>query len=78
MNIKELMHTSLMKSAKLIAGKEGVYNDVTGCVQDQYADYEGKIMPGMLFLCVEDKEKILSAETLEAFVRMKGSIPNFV
>lgn len=57
MNVKELMATSLLKKAAVIAGHEGLLRDITWCAPDTAIRFENWLMPGLLLIFTGKHEK---------------------
>lgn len=57
MQIRELLQTPLMRNAKVIAGHNGLDNEVTWCAPDTEIEFNQWIMPGLLLLHTPDYER---------------------
>ena len=57
MNVKELLETSLLKNAKVLAGHEGLHRDISWCAPDTALRFNNWLMPGLLLLFTGKQQK---------------------
>ena len=57
MNVGELMRMPLMKNAEVVAGKTGLYRDISWCAPDTALRFENWLMPGILCIFTGKNDK---------------------
>jgi len=57
MDVNELLKTSLMKNAKLLAGSNGISQSINWCVPDTGLEFENWVMPGLLCIYTNKMKK---------------------